>query len=126
MRTGAAVTIEVVRTPVADAGTSGRALTAASEPAVPAGHRARSTRGGPDRLSIVLFSAALFLILLALLAHQLRSASLAKTPRYTLVRKVYRTRVIETIIGPGPVSVSQSVASSGSLSAAPALSTRTS
>lgn len=106
--------IEAVPTEPAGPHTSGRRSRAA-----------RRSRGGPDPLSIALFSLALFMVLLALLAHQLAAAP-GKTAHYTLVRKIYRTRVIETIIGPGPSSVSQSVASSGSLSAAPAVSTRTS
>lgn len=103
--------IEAVRTSPAPAGSAPR--------------RAAS-RGGPDRLSIALFSLALLLILLALLAHQVSAAGPAKAARYTLVRKIYRTRVIETIIGPGPSGVTQSVASSGSVSSAAPLVTHTS
>lgn len=107
------MTIEAVRTPP----TAGRSARAAS-------------RGGPDRLSIALFSLALLMILIALLAHQFGTGGAAKAaPRVTLIRKVYRTRVIETIIAPGPSSaptVSQSVASSGAVASAPLVTTHTS
>lgn len=127
--------IEVVRTPSAgppeqppgrsaqSAGQAGRAGRSSAHGG------ARPARGGPDPLSVALFSLALLMVLVALLAHQLTSAAPVRSAaRVTLVRKIYRTRVIETIIGPGPssaASVTQSVASSGSLSAAP-VSTHTS
>lgn len=84
----------------------------------PDGARAPARRGStlPDRASVVLFSLAAFLAVLALLAWQLRaSAPRAASPRILLVRRVYETTVIETIRGSGSgTSVSQSVSSSGS------------
>lgn len=126
--------IEVVRTPPAGpleqpAGHPGRSPDRSGRP--PHRPRGGTSRGGPDPLSIALFSLALLMILVALLAHQLTSSAPVKRAAvpFTLIRKIYRTRVIETIIGPGPAigpSVTQSVASSGSMSAAPMVSTRTS
>jgi hypothetical protein len=81
-------------------------------------HRSRVRRGssGPDRLTVVLFSMAAFLVVLALLASQLRAVPAHTGARPVLVlRKEYRTTVIETIAngsGPGGTSVSQSVSSS--------------
>jgi hypothetical protein len=70
-----------------------------------------------DRLSISLFSLAAFLAVLALLAGQIRAASEPSKPHPVVVmRKIYRTTVIETIksgSGPTGTSVSQSVSSSG-------------
>lgn len=82
----------------------------------------------PDRVTVSLFSLALFLILLAIMAGQLGlQASSGGAPRAMVVRKLYVTRVVETVIGSttGGTSVSQSVSSSGSaMPAAP--TTRTS
>lgn len=65
---------------------------------------------------MIMLSLAAFLVLLALLASQLGSgASAAPTRRLVVVRRVYRTTVVETIRGgSGGNSVSQSVSSSGS------------
>lgn len=76
----------------------------------------RRTAAGPDRISVFLFTLGAFLVVLALLAWQLR-ASAATPARHhvVLVRRIYETTVIETIRGSGSgTSVSQSVASSGS------------
>jgi uncharacterized membrane protein YgcG len=74
---------------------------------------------GPDRLTVVLFTLAAFLTVLALLAWQMRSAGVHARP-VTVVRRVYQTTVVETIIGPsgggGGSAVTQSVSSSGSSS----------
>ncbi len=96
------------------------ALGIANPSATTSPHRAGRRRGssGPDRLTVVLFSLAAFLAVLALLAGQLRAASASSGARPALVlRKVYRTTVIETITdgsGAGGTSVTQSVSSSGS------------
>jgi hypothetical protein len=87
--------------------------------------RRRSGRGpaapGLDRLTVVLFSLAAFLVVLALLAAQLRGAASHGAPRPVLVvRKIYRTTVVETLTGgsgPAGTSVSQSVSSSGASNA---------
>lgn len=77
---------------------------------------------GPDRLSVMLLGLAVFLAMLALLASQLRgTATQGYAARAVVHRRIYLTKVIETIPGPGKgTSVSQSVSSSGSSYAAPA------
>lgn len=76
----------------------------------------RPARSGPDRTSVILFTLAAFFCVLALLAHQLRASAqpVAKHPRPIVVRRVYRTTVVETVPGPASgTSVSRSVSSSG-------------
>jgi hypothetical protein len=72
---------------------------------------------GPDRVTVALFSLASFLVVLALLATQLAGATSHRAARSVLlVRKIYRTTVVETVSGAtvrGGTSVSQSVSSSG-------------
>jgi hypothetical protein len=87
----------------------------------------------PDRLAVMLFGAAAFLVVLALLAAQMRSGVQPAGPRTVVLRRVYSTRIVETVIGPAPggakaaASVTQSVSSSGgSPAAAPVAATRTS
>lgn len=91
---------------------------------------ARPRGGGADRLTVALFSLASFLVVLALLAGQFRlTAPGASQKRVIIVRKVYETRVVETVIGArgGGTSVSQSQSSSGLASTAySAPTTRTS
>ena len=94
----------------------------ARRPASPAGaNRARRRRSvGPDRLTVVLLSVAAFLVVLALLAGQLRSAGAHSATRpVRVLRRVYETTVVETVVGAsgGGSSVTQSVSSSGSGSA---------
>jgi hypothetical protein len=78
---------------------------------------------GPDRASVVLFSVAAFLGVLALLAWELRSAPATVARRHEVVlRRVYQTTVVETVTGStsgSGTSVSQSVSSSGSSSISP-------
>ncbi len=103
-------------------------MAATTEPRV-LPQRRRAARSGPDRLSVILFSLAAFLVVLALLATQLRAHPLRSTPRQVVVlRRIYRTTVIETAPGRGSgTSVSQSVSSSGGgYSTSPAASTRSS
>jgi hypothetical protein len=93
----------------------------------PPKRRAAST--GADRLTVVLVSLALFLGLIAFLADQLRGAySGHHSPRVVVLRRVYETRIVQTIPGPGSgTSVSQSVSNSGSgYTASPAPTTSTS
>lgn len=87
-----------------------------------------TSRRGPDRLTVVLISVAAFLSVLALLGTQLRAAaSRPRTPRVVLVRRIYRTTVVETIAGGGGPAVSESVSSSGSTGSVSAVpTTRTS
>ena len=75
---------------------------------------------GPDRVTVVLVTLASFLAVLALLAWQLRTGVVVRATPANVVRRVYQTTVVETIIGPsqqGGSSVTQSVSSSGSSSA---------
>lgn len=88
---------------------------AATEAGTGAPARVRRSSGS-DRLSVALYSLAAFLLVLALLASELRAGTRNARPHQVIVlRKVYRTTVIETIAGGhGGTSVSQSVSSSGS------------
>jgi hypothetical protein len=69
-------------------------------------------------MSVVLFSAAAFLAVLALLATQLRTADAPRGPhRVVVLRRVYQTTIVETIgsgSSGGGTSVTQSVSNSGS------------
>ena len=81
--------------------------------------RSRRSRSGPDRLTVALFATAGFLVLLALLAWQMSPSAAGGGQRPVIViRRVYETRIVETIRrsapGTGGTSVSQSVSSSGS------------
>ena len=72
-----------------------------------------------DRLTVALFSATAFLVVLAVLASQLPAAKYAGSPPVRVLRKVYRTTVVETIAGgtgPSGTSVSRSVSSPGAVS----------
>ena len=62
----------------------------------------------------MLLTLAAFLSILALLAWQVRSAPARPAHRVVLLRRVYETRVVETVIGParGGGTVTQSVSSS--------------
>jgi len=82
-----------------------------------------------DRLSVMLFSLAAFLTVLALLGSQLTSKPAAGAHATALVRKVYETTVVEQVIGarPGPSGTSVSQSASASASEAPLpVATRTS
>lgn len=84
----------------------------------------RARHSGPDRLTVATFALAATLGMLALLAWQFRAATGASGRPVVTVRRVYETRVVETVPGSGASSVSQSVSSSGS--AGSVASTRTS
>lgn len=76
-----------------------------------------------DRLTVVLFTVATFLAVFAILAHQLPAFGRTDHRASPVLRKIYRTTVVETIVGSGgPTSVSRSVSgsSSGPAPAAPA------
>ena len=99
--------------------------------AVPGGRIAEPGRHryGPDPLTVGLLGLTAFLVVLALLANQLPTGPASANRRVPIVRRIYRTTIIETIVGaPGPSgrSVSQSVASSGSGVVGPALTSRVS
>jgi hypothetical protein len=79
---------------------------------------------GIDRISVALFSAAGFFVVLALLATQLQPTAFGNVRQpAAAVRKLYVTKVIETIAdgrGPDSSSSSNPVASSTAAPAAPA------
>ncbi len=105
------------------------AMAAATRPiALASAPRTRRKKPGTDRLSVVLFSIAAFLVVLALLAHQFKAPSGHVAARPVVVMKrIVTTTVVETLPGPGRTSMSQSVSSSGSAyAAASAPTTRTS
>lgn len=68
----------------------------------------------PDRVSLILFALAGFMAVLAVLCVQLYAVHGHGAKRVLLVRKLYRTTVVETVIGSSTArpSVSQSVSSS--------------
>jgi hypothetical protein len=100
---------------------------AAARPA--SGRRGRRSSAGPDRLTVALFTVAGFLVVLALLSQKLPTTGHPSSVPVHVVRKIYRTTIVETIVGasgPSGASVSQSVSSSGSGYTAAAATTRTS
>jgi len=93
----------------------------------------RRARGGPDRVTVALCSLTAFLLVLALLSTQLShtSPSRAAARRSVLVRRIYKTTVIERVLpagvgGPAGTSVAQSVSGSSAGSVPPNPVTRTS
>jgi len=101
---------------------------AAATEALPA-RASRSTRKrfGPDRLTVALLTVSAFLLVLAMLATQLRAAPVPARHRVVLIRRIYETRVVQTQGGQGAAgaagaaggnSVTQSVSSSGAATAA--------
>lgn len=93
-------------------------------------NRPAARAGVLDGVTVAMLTVAAFLAILALLAWQLRSAPARPARRMVVVRRVYETRVVETVVGGArsASSVTQSVPSSrGALSAAPTgATTRTS
>jgi hypothetical protein len=94
--------------------------------------RARS-RGGPDRVTLMLLVLAGFLVVLAILSARLRTApaqASVPAPRVVVLRRIYRTTVVDD--GPATrqdATATVSVSSSGSTpptSSAAAPTTRTS
>jgi len=80
----------------------------------------RRGQTGPDRFTVALLTVASFLAVLALLAWQLRTASVVGARPETVVRRIYQDTVVETVVGPSQrrgLSVTQSVSGSGSSSA---------
>ena len=80
---------------------------------------------GPDRITVMLLTLTVFLVILAVLAWQMRSAPARPVHRMVVLRRVYETRVVETVVGAAGVagSVTQSVSSSGSAAGTPAAAT---
>jgi hypothetical protein len=78
-------------------------------------------------MTVVLFSFAGFLAVLAILAHQMPAFGRSGSPPSPVLRKIYRTTVIETIVGTGsPTAVTRSVSGSSSATTRPAPTTRVS
>lgn len=105
----------------------------ASVSAPAACRRPRRTSAGPDRAAVALFSLAAFLVVLALLGTHLRDTPAAHAPGALVIRRVYRTTVVERVLpagaggSAGGASVSQSVSGAGAEPPLPALPvTRTS
>lgn len=73
----------------------------------------RSRAAEPDRVAVAILAVAGFLAVLALLAWQLRAPASPRARTMILVRRVYETRVIETVVGAPQhgSSVTQSVSS---------------
>ena len=84
-----------------------------------------------DRVSVALFSLTAFLLVLALLGSQLHQVSRPPAHAAVLVRKIYRTTVMERVIGASAGPASQTSVSSsagpttGSVAVSP-IATRTS
>ena len=105
-------------------------VAALPEPAPePGGTRRRLPGGGPDRLSVGLFSVAAFLLIFALLGSQLGGAAASHPASHAvLIRRIYRTTVVESVPpsarggASGGASVTQSASSTSEpLPAAPVL-----
>lgn len=79
--------------------------------------------GAIDRISVWLFAVGAFLVVLAMLITQLHVAP--SKPRVVVVRRVYRTTVVETVLGQraGGTTVSRSTTGAGSAPVAPAAPT---
>jgi hypothetical protein len=94
---------------------TGVATTAARAAVAVATISARTARStGPDGVTVTMLTLAGFLAILALMAWQIRSSPARPPRRMIVVRRVYETHVIETIVGAthGGNSVTQSVSSS--------------
>jgi hypothetical protein len=94
-------------------------------------HRRQRPAAGPDRFAVLFLTIAAFLAVLALLASQLRASAPAIPKPVVVLRRIYETRVVETIKGSGSASPSGTsvtqVSSGGSPAASvPAPATRSS
>jgi len=82
---------------------------------------------GPDGVTVTLLTVAAFLATLALLASQMRASPARPAHRVVVVRRVYETRVVETVVGgAGGSSVTQSVSGTPATALAPVPTTRSS
>ena len=83
---------------------------------------------GPDGVTVTLLTVAGFLAILALLASQMRAPPARPARRVVVVRRVYETRVVETVVGGagGGSSVTQSVSGTPATALAPVPTTRSS
>jgi|GEM_PF-2346784 len=77
--------------------------------------RAAAGRPGGDRITVALCALAAFLAVLAVLAWQVRASPVAPGSTAVVVRRVYETRIVETVRGSrgGGSSITQSVSASG-------------
>jgi hypothetical protein len=85
--------------------------------------RARRTRE-PDGVTVTMLTVAAFLVILALLAWPMRSSPAGPARRVVVLRRVYETRVVETVVGGagrGGTSVAQSVSDSAPASSLPVI-----
>jgi hypothetical protein len=102
---------------VATMATDARTIT---RPRSRSGHRGRG-RTNSDRATVGLFTVAAFLAVFSLLVHELpANGPRSGSTSVHVLRKIYRTTVVETILGtngPPASSVTQSVTSSGSAGA---------
>ncbi len=62
--------------------------------------RARPAATGIDRLTVTMVTVAAFLAVLAFLAWQVRATATGHAGRLIVVRRIYQTRVVETLVGP--------------------------
>jgi hypothetical protein len=95
------------------------AMAATAAMATAAATTRRRGVAGPDRVTVLLLTLASFLAVLALLAWQLRTTTAVRMSPAKVVRRVYQTTIVETVVGPSHgngSSVTQSVSSSGSSS----------
>jgi hypothetical protein len=83
---------------------------------------------GPDRITVMLITLAGFLAVLALMAGQLRGNVAVHANPPVVLRRIYITRVVETVPASarGGSSVTESVSSSGTSSPAAGPTTRSS
>jgi hypothetical protein len=88
------------------------------------------SRGGPDRVTIMLLTLAAFLAVFAILAARLRVTSApapAPSPRVVVLRRVYRTTIVDDGRAYGRArAAAVSVSTSGTAPAPPPPTTRTS
>jgi len=102
------------------AATTTESATADAPHARPKPTATRRRASGPDRLTVVLLATAAFLVVLSLLAGELRPVTRHAAARRIVLRRVIETKVIETVIptpganATGSSVTSSSVSSSGS------------
>ena len=88
--------------------------------------RRASRAWGPDGVTVTMLTIAGFLIILTLLAWRMRAPPTHPARRMIVTRRIYETRVVETVVGGprrGGSSTTQSVSGAvpaSSLSATPA------
>lgn len=104
-------------------------MTAANQMAAETTERRTRRSVRPDRPSLILFSLAGFMAVLAVMAIQVHRTASTHTSRAVLVRRIYTTTVIETVAagrGPQRTATVPSSAPPTPLPTPPAPTTRTS